>query len=115
MTVDSLTADAGRSRDGLATPVSGSLRKAPARPLQVQKMMLPQARISKRGKGSRDHVLDALPFRPRLVQSVKEWAGKRLGRHEDQTDMEKRIQTRLPAGEDILLDAHSNERNKISS
>jgi hypothetical protein len=86
MTVDSLTADAGRSRDGLATPVRGSLRKAPARPLQVQKMMLPQARISKRGKGSRDHVLDALPFRPRLVQSVKEWAGKRLGRHKDQAD-----------------------------
>jgi hypothetical protein len=45
---------------------------------------------------------------------VKEWAGKRLGRHEDQADMEKRIQTRLPAGEDILLDAHANERNKIS-
>jgi hypothetical protein len=37
--------------------------------------------------------------------------GKRLGRHEDQADMEKQIQTRLPAGEDILLDAHY----KISS
>ena len=51
-------------------------------------------------------------FRAGLKRAV---AGKRLGRHEDQADMEKRIQTRLPAGEDILLDAHANERNKISS
>ena len=51
-------------------------------------------------------------FRAGLKRAV---VGKRLGRHEDQADMEKRIQTRLPAGEDILLDAHSNERNKISS
>jgi hypothetical protein len=52
-------------------------------------------------------------FRAGLQRAVE--AGKRLVRHEDQADMEKRIQTRLPAGEDILLDAHANERNKISS
>ena len=55
-------------------------------------------------------------IRQRVRAGLKRAVGAGMvGRPKISPDKEKRIQTQLRAGKGILLDAHANKRNKISS